>query len=48
MCHYFYISISVFDSACNKNIAEREREQYPIKPAFGLTIHKAQGMSLDR
>ncbi|WAR18199.1 PIF1-like protein [Mya arenaria] len=32
----------VFNPALNTNIAERE--QYPLKPAFGLTIHKAQGI----
>ena len=25
-----------------------QREQFPLKVAFGLTIHKAQGMTLDR
>ncbi|WAR18361.1 PIF1-like protein [Mya arenaria] len=39
-------NISVLNPALNTNIAERE--QYPLKPAFGLTIHKAQGMSLNR
>lgn len=36
----------VFSPRLNKNVAVPT--QYPIKPAFGLTIHKAQGMTLDR
>ena len=36
---------SVFDTATNKNTAERC--QFHLKPAYGLTMHKAQGMTLD-
>ncbi|XP_060588832.1 uncharacterized protein LOC132744216 [Ruditapes philippinarum] len=41
-----YIYVSVYSPRLNTDIAVRE--QYPLKPAFGLTIHKAQGMTLNR
>ncbi|XP_060595521.1 uncharacterized protein LOC132749678 [Ruditapes philippinarum] len=36
----------VYSQRLNTDIAVRE--QYPLKPAFGRTIHKAQGMTLNR
>ncbi|XP_060560753.1 uncharacterized protein LOC132720611 [Ruditapes philippinarum] len=37
-------SFTVFDPRTNSDIASRM--QFPVKPAFALTIHKAQGMTL--
>ncbi|XP_046548816.1 ATP-dependent DNA helicase PIF1-like isoform X2 [Haliotis rubra] len=39
------VMFSVVDSC---NIVEAEREQFPIAPAFALTVHKAQGLTLPR
>ncbi|XP_046564158.1 uncharacterized protein LOC124272960 [Haliotis rubra] len=39
------VMFSVVDSC---NIGEAEREQFPIAPAFALTVHKAQGLTLPR
>ncbi|WAR02412.1 PIF1-like protein [Mya arenaria] len=38
--------LRVYNPKLNKNIAVRR--QYPVRPAFALTVHKAQGMTLDR
>jgi hypothetical protein len=38
--------ILVFDP--RKNAVFAVREQYPLKPAYALTIHKSQGMTLER
>lgn len=43
--NFQYVSL-VYSPAKKADIAERE--QFPLKPAFGLTIHKAQGMTLFR
>ncbi|XP_069109558.1 uncharacterized protein [Argopecten irradians] len=40
------VAFSVYSPDRNENVAERV--QIPIKPAFALTIHKAQGMTLPR
>ncbi|XP_060594248.1 ATP-dependent DNA helicase PIF1-like, partial [Ruditapes philippinarum] len=39
------ISFTVYSPRLNRDLATRQ--QYPLKPAFGLTIHKAQGMTLE-
>jgi ATP-dependent exoDNAse (exonuclease V) alpha subunit len=41
-----FLHVSVYDPRQNKDIAVRE--QFPIKLAYGITIHKAQGMTLER
>lgn len=45
-CTLMIITFSVYSPRLNTNTAVRE--QYPLKLAFGLTIHKAQGMTLNR
>lgn len=40
-----YVSKERIPSSCNENECIR---QYPIVPAYALTIHKSQGLSLDK
>ncbi|KAL3841440.1 hypothetical protein ACJMK2_019590 [Sinanodonta woodiana] len=40
------ISFEVFDSQCNMVVATRI--QYPVRLAYAITVHRAQGQSLDR
>lgn len=43
-----YIFLQLFQSSLRLKKDIAERKQYPLKRAFGLTIHKAKGMTLNR